>query len=156
MENNSPLPPILSKPKLTKKYEPSPCDYQILALIEREQLTVMDVLDAMLPNPTSYLYLRVDLLDKAGLLTRYHAHSNAERVWKKPGEILGTAAREEPGMLRTLSCCSVPAPPLFGSPAILVNREYALAVLSAQKSQRFIISEGTETRSSTHEENPHF
>src|SRR5216684_5482569 len=37
-----------------------------------------------------------------------------ERVWKKPGEILGTAAWEEPGMLLTLSCCSLPAPPLFG------------------------------------------
>jgi len=36
------------------------------------------------------------------------------RVWKKPGEILGTAAWEEPGMLLTLSCCSLVAPPLFG------------------------------------------
>ncbi len=37
-----------------------------------------------------------------------------QRVWKKPGEILGTAAWEEPGMLLTLSCCSLPAPPLLG------------------------------------------
>jgi hypothetical protein len=38
----------------------------------------------MLPNPTSYLYLRVDLLDKAGLLTRYRAHSNAEQFLLPP------------------------------------------------------------------------
>lgn len=105
METGSSLPPPLIKPQSKKKnttiFIPTLCDQQILALVEREQTTVMDVVTALIESPRSYLYKRVALLEHAGLLTLWKPHPHAEqfllpvqgRIPRKPWHRRNTAIR---------------------------------------------------------------
>jgi len=84
MSNVLALTPL--QPKLPRKYKPKKNielqdrDYAILALIEREQTTVTDVVHAMIKIPRSYLYDRLRRMAAAGHLKRYQLHNSSEQL----------------------------------------------------------------------------